>query len=103
RIMDRAGYHVLTAPNADWALSVAARHPAGIDLLLTDVMMPGMSGPQLAQRLVGMRPRIRVLFMTGYQRSTASGEPVVPEGSRLIEKPFKPDALLRAVREALDR
>src|SRR5690606_18601870 len=43
RIMDRAGYHVLTAPNADWALSVAARHPGSIDLLLTDVMMPGLS------------------------------------------------------------
>ena len=102
RIMDRAGYQVLTAPNADWALSVAARHPSAIDLLLTDVMMPGMSGPQLAQRLAGMRPRIRVLFMTGYQRSTASGEPIVPAGSRLIEKPFKPDTLLRAVRDALD-
>src|SRR5690606_22646037 len=69
RIMDRAGHRVLTAPSADWALSVAARHPGAIDLLLTDVMLPGMSGPQLAARLAGLRPRIRVLYMTGYQRS----------------------------------
>jgi two-component system cell cycle sensor histidine kinase/response regulator CckA len=102
RIMDRAGYQVLTAPNADWALSVSARHPGPIDLLLTDVMMPGMSGPQLAERLAKMRPSARVLFMTGYQRATPNGEPLVPAGAKLIEKPFKPDALLRAVRHALD-
>ena len=102
RIMDRAGYQVLTAPNAEWALSVAARHPGPIDLLLTDVMMPGMSGPQLAERLAMLRPNARVLFMTGYQRATPNGEPLVREGARLLEKPFKPDALLRAVRHALD-
>lgn len=102
RIVDRAGYQVLTAPNADWALSVASRHPAPIHLLLTDVMMPGMSGPQLASRLKGMRPRLKVLYMTGYQRSSTTGEPVVPAGAHLIEKPFKPDALLRAVRETID-
>ncbi|MDQ3169282.1 MAG: response regulator [Acidobacteriota bacterium] len=102
RIMDRAGYQVLTAPNADWALSVAQRHPGSIDLLLTDVMMPGLSGPQLADRLLAMRPRVQVLYMTGYQRATATGDPVVPEGANLIEKPFKPDALLRAVRHALE-
>ena len=102
RIMDRAGYQVLTAPNADWALSVAQRHPGSIDLLLTDVMMPGLSGPQLANRLVAIRPRVQVLYMTGYQRTTATGDPVVPEGANLIEKPFKPEALLRAVRRALE-
>ena len=102
RIMDRAGYRVLTAPNADWALSVAQRHPGSIDLLLSDVMMPGLSGPQLADRLTAMRPKVRVLYMTGYQRATANGDPVVPEGSNLIEKPFKPESLLRAVRHALE-
>ena len=102
RIMDRAGYQVLTAPNADWALSVAQRHPGAIDLLLTDVMMPGLSGPQLADRLLAMRPKVQVLYMTGYQRATPTGEPVVPDSAHLIEKPFKPEALLRAVRRALE-
>jgi DNA-binding NtrC family response regulator len=93
---------VLTAPNAAWAVSVSERHSGRVDLLLTDVMMPGQSGPQLAARLTGMRPRLRVLYMTGYQRTGPNGETVVPVDAHLLEKPFKPEALLRAVRQALD-
>jgi CheY-like chemotaxis protein len=102
RILERAGYQVLTAPNAAWAVSVSERHSGRVDLLLTDVMMPGQSGPQLAARLTGMRPRLRVLYMTGYQRTGPNGETVVPVDAHLLEKPFKPEALLRAVRQALD-
>ena len=83
-------------------MSVAARHSWRIDLLLTDVMMPGMSGPQLAERLAGERPGLRVLFMSGYQRSSDSGESMLPNGARLVEKPFKPDGLLHSVRAALE-
>jgi PAS domain S-box-containing protein len=101
RILSGVGYQVLTAPSGAWALSVAQRHPAPIDLLLTDVMMPGMSGPQLARRMAGLRPNLRVLYMTGYQRSSTDGESLVGPGALLIEKPFKPTALLEAVREAL--
>lgn len=102
RILNRAGYQVLTAPNGEWALSVAQRHPSTIHLLLTDVMMPGMSGPQLARRLSSLRPSTRVLYMTGYQRATPEGESMVPAEAALIEKPFKPDALLQAVRAGID-
>jgi len=102
RILDRAGYSVLTAPSGHWALSVAARHPHPIDLLLTDVMMPGMSGVELANQLAGSRPELRVLYMSGYQRSSDGGESLLPGGAKLLEKPFKPDALLRTVRSELD-
>ncbi|HEX6323799.1 MAG TPA: ATP-binding protein [Vicinamibacterales bacterium] len=101
RILSRAGYEVITAPSGEWALSVAARHPAPIDLLITDVMMPGMSGPQLAERLARIRPGLRVMYMTGFQRAAPDGTSMVPEGATVIEKPFKPDALLRQVRQVL--
>jgi CheY-like chemotaxis protein len=101
RILSKAGYRVLTAPSGDWALSVSQRHPATIDLLLTDVMMPGMSGPQLARSLSQLRGGMRVLYMTGYRRDSPGGELAVPPGSNLIEKPFKPEALLRAIRTSI--
>jgi len=103
RILDRAGYAVLTAPSGQWALSVAARHPKPIDLLLTDVMMPGMSGVELAVQLAGARPDLCVLYMSGYQRTSDGAESLLPDDATLLEKPFKPDALLRAVRAELDR
>jgi CheY-like chemotaxis protein len=98
RILTGAGYKVMTAPSGEWAMSVARRHAGTIDLLLTDVMMPGMSGPQLARGLAAHRSGIRVLFMTGYQRDSVRGEPAVPPGAEILEKPFKPAALLRAVK-----
>jgi CheY-like chemotaxis protein len=102
RILSRAGYHVLTAPSGQSALSVAESHAGPIDVLLTDVLMPGMTGPQLARHLSSVRSGLRVLFMTGYQRDAPDGELAVPPGSNLIEKPFKPDLLLRALRSTLE-
>jgi CheY-like chemotaxis protein len=101
RILQHAGYQVLTAPSGEWALSVAGRHGGPIDLLLTDVMMPGMSGPQLARRFSALRPSTAVLYMTGYQRATPDGEMMVPAEAALIEKPFKPASLLQSVRQCL--
>jgi two-component system cell cycle sensor histidine kinase/response regulator CckA len=98
RILTGAGYKVMTAPSGEWAMSVARRHSGTIDLLLTDVMMPGMSGPQLARGLAAHRSGIRVLFMTGYQRDSVRGDLAVPPGAEILEKPFKPAALLRAVK-----
>jgi two-component system, cell cycle sensor histidine kinase and response regulator CckA len=102
RILAKAGYRVLTAPSGEWAMSVAQRHAGTIDLLLTDVMMPGMSGAQLARRLSAHRSCMRVLFMTGYQRDSASGELAVPPESHILEKPFKPQVLLHAVRTTIE-
>jgi CheY-like chemotaxis protein len=80
----------------------AARPPANLDLLLTDVVMPVMNRRQLAERLATIRPATRVLDMSGYTED-ALGRSGVPDGSsRLVHKPFTPEALLERVREVLD-
>ena len=91
------GYTVLTAADADEALHVAERHGARIHLLLTDVMMPGMSGFQLAGAFTAVRPEARVLYMTGYAEM-----PPVPDAA-IVQKPFTVFALMEAVRRTLER
>jgi signal transduction histidine kinase/CheY-like chemotaxis protein len=95
------GYTVMEAENAQVALDLAAGYPGRIHLLLTDVVMPGLSGPFLAERLRSERTDTRVLFMSGY-----SGD-IIPPGVRardgFLEKPFTPMSLARAVRQTLDR
>lgn len=93
RVLDDRGYHVLTARDAEEALRICAE--VAVDLVLTDVVMPGLSGHALAERLRARRPT-RVLFMSGYDR-----DEVVPGG--LLRKPFRPDELATRVRELLDR
>ena len=91
------GYTVLESSNGPAALEIAARHPGPIHLLLTDVVMPEMSGAELARRLARVRPDLRVLFMSGY-----TSEGMFEAGAPLLQKPFTLDGLARAVREALD-
>lgn len=100
RILEHSGYRVRPALNCDEAMAHAAA-PESIDLLLSDLVMPGCPGRELARRIVGLRPHLPVLFMTGYsddQVSDASG--VGPEP--MLAKPTAPHVLLRAVRELLD-
>jgi PAS domain S-box-containing protein len=95
------GFHVLSAAGGAEALALAARHVERIPLLVTDVIMPEMSGPALAQRLVAIRPDLRVLFVSGY----AEQRPVLNASnsqSMFLAKPFAPDALVTAVRAILD-
>jgi signal transduction histidine kinase/ActR/RegA family two-component response regulator len=99
--LERQGYSVLTARDPDDALRIAHQHPNGIALLLTDVRMPGMQGPELATRLRFMRPGLRVLFMSGYAAEAVTSDTL--KRATLLEKPFLPGALTRAVRRALDR
>jgi PAS domain S-box-containing protein len=96
RLLRAQGYSVLEAAHGGDALDVAARHPGPIDLLLTDVVMPQLGGPALAARLLAERPTLPVLYMSGY----TDGE--VSPGAALIQKPFAPAELMRAVRAALD-
>ena len=99
-ILEKAGYRVLTAANAEEAEEAFARRDAHVDLLVTDVVMPGASGPALLQHLRAQRPGLRVLFMSGYTEGAA---PAAVRGAAFLEKPFTSERLVRSVREALDR
>jgi PAS domain S-box-containing protein len=101
-VLERYGYVVLDARNGNDALAVCARCEEKIDLVVTDVVMPSLTGPQLTQRLAGLRPTTRVLFMSGYPDKSIVHHGVLEEGIAFLAKPLTPDALLRKVRELLD-
>ncbi|MBN1658098.1 MAG: PAS domain S-box protein [Anaerolineae bacterium] len=96
------GYQVLTAGDGVEALQVAEAHPGLIHLLLTDVVLPGMNGRELADRLRSGRPEMRVLYTSGYADSAIVQHGVLAEGMHFVSKPFELEALARQVREALD-
>jgi signal transduction histidine kinase/CheY-like chemotaxis protein len=98
----RRGYTVLEADRGDVALALAKRHDAPIHLLLTDVVMPGMSGRELARQLLLQRRSTRVLYMSGYTDQSIVHHGVLEADIAFIQKPFSPDALLLKVRETLD-
>ena len=102
RILEVSGYRVLTAASGPEGMHIVETHPGPIHLLLTDVVMPGMSGPELAERLVGSHPGLRVLFMSGYSTEAVVHHGVLAREARFIAKPFTTGALTRMVREALD-
>jgi PAS domain S-box-containing protein len=102
RILAHSGYVVLAASGVDEALRIAGEHPGEIELLLTDVVMPGQSGNDLAARLAKTTPRTKVLFMSGYTSDVIGVRALSEEGVNLIEKPFAARDLLRTVREVLD-
>ncbi|MFI5895553.1 ATP-binding protein [Actinoplanes sp. NPDC051513] len=102
RILSGAGYRVLCAPCGPAALDIAAGHDGPIDLLLSDVVMPGMLGKELAERLTGVRPATRVLYMSGYAQPVLHSQGTLDPGVALLEKPFTADDLLAAVRGRLD-
>jgi two-component system, cell cycle sensor histidine kinase and response regulator CckA len=96
------GYQVLTAANGSEALQAAAQSTGPIHLLLTDVVMPGINGRVLAERLTLSQPAMRVLYMSGYTDSIIAGHGILEEGLYLLHKPFTEDKLLRQVRAVLD-
>jgi DNA-binding response OmpR family regulator len=96
------GYLVLAAATGDEALDIARRHAAPIHLLLADIVLPGMSGTGLAERLKTGTPDLRVLFMSGYIDDTIIRNGVLDIDVDLISKPFTPQRLALRVREVLD-
>jgi two-component system cell cycle sensor histidine kinase/response regulator CckA len=102
RILARRGYRVLTACNAGEALELAQRHEATLDLVLSDVVMPGTSGPELIERLSERFDGVRTLLMSGYIDHALLQRANCPLGTSVLQKPFQPEALALAVRQALD-
>jgi PAS domain S-box-containing protein len=101
-ILEREGYRVLAAERGDIACSIAATEGTDVDLLLTDVVMPGMNGRQVYEALRERQPELRVLFMSGYAPEAIARHGVIDEGTPFIQKPFDAATLARRVREALD-
>ena len=101
RVLERHGYTVFACAHGAEAVELSESHEGPIDLLLTDVVMPGLRGYEVARKVVATRPEIKVLYMSGYAEEALGGGPGVG-GSALIEKPFAIDALARRVREMLE-
>ena len=100
-ILRKCGYIVLEAPSGGDALIVCEQHKEPIDLLLTDVVMPRMSGPQLAERLVVTRPTLKVLYMSGYIGGASHANGAHIAGAEFLQKPITPETLASRVREVL--
>ena len=102
-VLFEQGYTVIEAQNSEDAVRLAGRHRSEIHLLLTDVVMPGMSGRDLAKHLTALHPYLRVLYMSGYTNNVIAENGALEEGLSFLQKPFTPKALAQRVRETLDR
>jgi two-component system cell cycle sensor histidine kinase/response regulator CckA len=100
-VLQKAGYRVLTAPSGADALRIAVKHDGKFDLLLTDIVMPGMTGPELSSQLLARFPSVRVLYMSGYPDEAIERHGVRGRSVRVLQKPFTHATLAQGVREAL--
>ena len=101
-ILERDGYRVIVAPTPADALDASQNAADSIDLLLTDVVMPGMSGPEVAETLVASREGLKVLYMSGYTDELAAEHALLKPGTAFIQKPFRAQELTEKVRSLLD-
>jgi CheY-like chemotaxis protein len=101
-VLDQHGYHVLEADSGAHALEVVRDYDGRIDLLLTDVVMPKMSGRDLAEALALLRPDVKVLYLSGYTERSVFEQGMLDRRSQFLQKPFTPDTLARKIRDVLD-
>ena len=101
RILSTLGYTVLTAQAPALALKTAQDHTGKIDLLITDVVMPEMTGRDLSVRLLSVYPDLKVLYMSGYTADVIAHRGILETGAQFIQKPFNKDELARKIRDAL--
>jgi two-component system cell cycle sensor histidine kinase/response regulator CckA len=101
-MLHRLGYKILQASGGAEAIRLFEQHQGSIDLLLTDVIMPQMSGRELAERLKALRPSLKVLYISGYTDDMLAHHGVLESNVFLLQKPFAPDELAIKLRELLD-
>jgi CheY-like chemotaxis protein len=101
-LLEEGGYTVIEASRGTHALEIAERYSGQIHLLLTDVVMPGMNGRALAQKMTAVHPKLKVLYVSGYAGSLSIHGELLDAGAPLVQKPFSRASLLRKLREALD-
>jgi CheY-like chemotaxis protein len=102
KILRREGYFVLEASSAEEALSVASKHLETIDLLITDVILPGLSGRQFAELMFSGRPKLKIIYISGYTDDESVRRGTTPPGSRYLQKPFTLGALVGLVLAVLE-
>jgi CheY-like chemotaxis protein len=102
-MVSQCGYAAITADSGEHALKLYKNHKAPIELLITDVVQPGMSGPMLADRLAALQPDLRVLYISGYDNTHLVRTYIVERGHALLAKPFTLAALRNKVQELLSR
>jgi PAS domain S-box-containing protein len=102
KILERVGYRVLTASNGNQAMELFEKRGDEIDLALLDVVMPGLGGREVHEQMIAARPELKVLFTSGYTENAVHTNFVLDQGLTLIQKPYSPDDLLRAVRSVLE-
>lgn len=103
RTLSRRGYKVLQAGSGEDALRLCEQYPEDIAMVLTDVVLTGMSGRDLADALISTRPGLKVLFMSGYADNAIVHHGVLEPGLDFIQKPFTPESIARKVREVLEK
>jgi two-component system, cell cycle sensor histidine kinase and response regulator CckA len=101
-VLQTCGYTILEAAHGAEAIKICEQNPGPIHLLVSDVVMPGMGGRQLAETLLSLRPEMKVLFLSGYTDDAVVRHGVLEAGTNFLQKPFTPASLAEKVREVLD-